>query len=220
MSSFPKNYRLISVVPVSKEVLPKIRVSKLMREGHGKCARCGIEATHVATYTLASENHQVIYGNIFADRLMMTADHILPRALGGSDKLSNLQLMCYRCNTRKGMIPTEEEMDLIVLDRSKHFRPTFTAAHQRYIVQKLPQLARLYDLAGKEEGIAIPFKRTRMAIDGMSGRGRRKKVWYETNGLVWDKHPHNPNWGWVRIFEKYPELRTAVCFYRETPAFR
>jgi hypothetical protein len=32
----------------------------------------------------------------------LVSDHVVPSALGGSDTLENLQLLCRRCNTRKG----------------------------------------------------------------------------------------------------------------------
>lgn len=206
--SFPKNYKIISKVPVSKDVLPKIRVSKLMPDGHGKCSKCGIEATHVVTYTLGSEEHEVVYENIFAGTRMMTADHILPRALGGADALTNLQLMCYKCNTKKGMMPTVEEIEAIIQNRDKHFRVTFKPHHMRYVINRFPHLASLYDLTEKE-GPALPFKRTYFSE---ATRNRRKKVTELSFGLVNNKHPHHPMWGWVRIFQQYPDIKPAVRF--------
>lgn len=208
MSSLPKNYKVISRVPVSKEVLPKIRVSKLMPDGHGKCVRCGIEATQVITYTLEGEGHQVVYGNIFAGNRMMTADHILPRALGGADALSNLQLMCYKCNMKKGMMPTPEEMERIIANRAKHIRITFKPEHMRHIIKRFPKLASLYDLT-EQEGPALPFKRTRFSEPS---RNRITKLEELTCGLVNNKHPHHPMWGWVRIFQMYPDIKPAVRF--------
>lgn len=39
-----------------------------------------------------------------------TIDHIVPRALGGSDRLDNLQLACKSCNHYKGAkLPDEYE---------------------------------------------------------------------------------------------------------------
>lgn len=53
----------------------KKRAIVLDRDGH-KCVVCGSPATHV--------------------------DHIVPKAAGGSDELSNLQAMCATHNLKKG----------------------------------------------------------------------------------------------------------------------
>ena len=37
------------------------------------------------------------------DDSFATIDHIIPKQYGGSSDLSNLQLMCRRCNQVKGM---------------------------------------------------------------------------------------------------------------------
>jgi 5-methylcytosine-specific restriction endonuclease McrA len=48
----------------------------VIRRDAGVCQRCGQEGKHV--------------------------DHIVPRRLGGTDELSNLQLLCVQCNLSKG----------------------------------------------------------------------------------------------------------------------
>lgn len=41
--------------------------------------------------------------NFFSkDGVLFTKDHIKPKCLGGSDRLSNLQTMCLECNEKKG----------------------------------------------------------------------------------------------------------------------
>lgn len=53
----------------------KIREIVIRRDA-GTCQRCGQPGKHV--------------------------DHIVPRRLGGTDELSNLQLLCVQCNLSKG----------------------------------------------------------------------------------------------------------------------
>jgi diadenosine tetraphosphate (Ap4A) HIT family hydrolase len=52
---------------------------EVFKRARYRCELCGISAAEVA----------------------MEVDHIQPRSLGGSDDLSNLQALCYRCNSRK-----------------------------------------------------------------------------------------------------------------------
>jgi hypothetical protein len=56
--------------------------------------------------TDGSRSHEWHF-NLYAMRedgveIMMTKDHIIPRARGGVDKMWNYQVMCQKCNGRKG----------------------------------------------------------------------------------------------------------------------
>lgn len=74
------------------------------------CVKCGIKAEHF--YIERHTNDHISYHmlNMYAvdqqygqyvERIM-THDHIIPKALGGSDSQSNAQVMCERCNSAKG----------------------------------------------------------------------------------------------------------------------
>lgn len=73
---------------------------------HGlRCVKCGIvgalfllqigagdKRPHFNLYAISSNNRLIL----------MTRDHIVPRSLGGANRLWNLQTMCTRCNNKKG----------------------------------------------------------------------------------------------------------------------
>ena len=68
------------------------------------CVYCGLEGTFFAV-----ERHPNAMGwhlNLYAvddigDEVLMTKDHIVPRAKGGPNTLDNLQPMCTLCNGDK-----------------------------------------------------------------------------------------------------------------------
>lgn len=71
-----------------------------------KCVECGIEGMFFA---LERHEHDVGYHfNLYAvdaigQEVLMTKDHIVPKALGGPNNLKNYQTMCVRCNKDKGV---------------------------------------------------------------------------------------------------------------------
>lgn len=81
-----------------------------------KCALCGAKATHA----ILCEKDGKYYVSFYTERngklVLFTKDHIVPRANGGSDKLSNLQTCCETCNRTKGSI-TEDNKEAIEIIR-------------------------------------------------------------------------------------------------------
>lgn len=72
---------------------------------HGiKCIKCGIEGQY-----FAMERHECDAGyhfNLYAIdsdgvEILMTKDHIIPKALGGLNRIDNYQTMCLQCNNDK-----------------------------------------------------------------------------------------------------------------------
>lgn len=63
------------------------------------CVKCGVTATHIE-HGKASDG--AIHVDVFAGSIPMTIDHIIPKVLGGTNHMDNLQPMCRHCNTRKG----------------------------------------------------------------------------------------------------------------------
>jgi hypothetical protein len=72
-----------------------------------RCVSCGIDGLHfrkVRTHQSDPRPHLNLYAAGLSDliEVLMTKDHIIPRARGGPDALGNMQTMCFRCNERKG----------------------------------------------------------------------------------------------------------------------
>lgn len=72
-----------------------------------RCVSCGIQGTHFRkerSHPSDLRPHLNLYSAYLPGliEVLMTKDHIVPRAKGGSDDLGNMQPMCFRCNERKG----------------------------------------------------------------------------------------------------------------------
>lgn len=66
------------------------------------CAKCGIKGEYFALETDKGGGiHLDLYGKNGEEEVLMTIDHIVPKALGGSNEMINLQVMCKICNELK-----------------------------------------------------------------------------------------------------------------------
>ena len=74
-------------VPTPRTPIPAWMKREVRLRAHNKCQMCGVGA----------EERGVI----------MHIDHIVPLAKGGKNELDNLQLLCGKCNLKKGAKDTE-----------------------------------------------------------------------------------------------------------------
>ena len=70
-----------------------------------KCAKCGAEAEFAALekdVCSKDKYHINLYAIVNGQERLLTKDHIYPRSMGGYDALVNYQVLCEKCNSRKG----------------------------------------------------------------------------------------------------------------------
>jgi hypothetical protein len=71
-----------------------------------ECVECGIKGSFFAKERHVRAVLQPYHFNLYGfdergNERMLTKDHIVPKSKGGSDDLSNLQVMCIKCNGKK-----------------------------------------------------------------------------------------------------------------------
>jgi len=70
------------------------------------CKACGLKAQYFAVEgfkgSLLPSIHANLYGTKDGKEVLFTQDHVVPRSRGGGNNLTNSQVMCQPCNSRKG----------------------------------------------------------------------------------------------------------------------
>ncbi len=71
------------------------------------CAQCDLEGTFFALEKSLAQTTKKYHFNLYGvdnhgQEIMITVDHIIPRAKGGLDTIDNKQPMCFICNNKKG----------------------------------------------------------------------------------------------------------------------
>ena len=74
-----------------------------------RCHECGIKGAFFAleNFKYNKEHYENPHLNLYAydedgNEVLMKKDHIIPKSLGGKDRLDNMQTMCCICNGKKG----------------------------------------------------------------------------------------------------------------------
>lgn len=100
------------------------KIVRFMDAGQVACCQCGLKATHVVKYQQLKDLNKTKHINLFGDSedgaVLITVDHILPIALGGADKITNLRPMCAICNRNRGKNLTTDELTDILLKIHNH----------------------------------------------------------------------------------------------------
>tara|TARA_R110002020_G_scaffold212480_2_gene419082 strand:+ start:878 stop:1336 length:459 start_codon:yes stop_codon:yes gene_type:complete len=67
-----------------------------------------ISLTEIRELLLECYGRHCRYCNLHLDVTNIVCDHITPLSMGGGSHVRNLQMICRRCNTRKGPLPGKE----------------------------------------------------------------------------------------------------------------
>jgi hypothetical protein len=92
------------------------------------CVCCGRQATRILKTQHA--NGGGIHIDVYANNMLMTIDHILPKSKGGRNNVSNYQILCEKCNiTKDSHEVTLEELRILVSENLRYFEvPTRLAS--------------------------------------------------------------------------------------------
>jgi hypothetical protein len=129
-------------IKAGRERVPWSRkdIRKLYAQQNNKCKHCGVTEKAVKLDAEHAHNKGLITRNQARARAKFHVDHIEPLSIGGTNDPSNLQLLCYKCNTTKN---NKREVSAIrVIGHQVKYLGPILYRDERELAQGLKQLER------------------------------------------------------------------------------
>lgn len=120
------------------------------------CQGCGVIGTHfyVEKFGHGSKTYNFWHLNLYAKKsggkeVLMTKDHIVPKCHGGKNELENYQVMCEKCNTKKG----QRGMQEFINSRQKETPKVTTNVDLTYKLRTISRLKERYNIETNLDGL-------------------------------------------------------------------
>lgn len=109
-----------------------LRYKTFIEKGY-KCVCCGRTGAYYALEKSHGSNAKRAHFNLYScDNVLMTKDHILPKSMGGADRIENMQTMCTICNCEKGSVVPDGYVPSEIQKRKKNNRDYFWCGKKKF----------------------------------------------------------------------------------------